>query len=119
LTRLGSPIPRPAGCDSAAARIHSPHRPAPGGAPAPARMAPSNALPPGPKGSLLFGSLRDFSARRLDFFLDVARTYGDIVGYRFGPRRVFQLGHPDLIEQVLVTDARHYVKHFGARVYTP
>jgi cytochrome P450 len=82
-------------------------------------MAPSNALPPGPKGSFLLGSLRDFSHRRLDFFLDVARTHGDLASYRFGPRRIFQLGHPDLIEQVLVTDARHYVKHFGARVYTP
>src|SRR5206468_7638615 len=56
---------------------------------------------------------------RLDFFLDVARAYGDIASYRFGPRRIFQIGHPDLVEQVLVTDARHYVKHFGARVYKP
>src|SRR5579885_3552425 len=82
-------------------------------------MAPTPALPPGPKGRLLGGSLPQFMARRLDFFLDVARAYGDIAGFRFGPRRVFLVSHPDLVEQVLVTDARHYVKHFGARMYKP
>ena len=54
-------------------------------------------------------------ARRLDFFLDLARTHGDLASFRFGPRRIFLANHPDLIEQVLVTDARHYLKHFGAR----
>ena len=76
-------------------------------------------LPPGPKGTLIGGSLRDFSNRRLDFFVDVARQYGDLASFRFGPRRVFLVSNPDLIEQVLVTDAKHYVKHFGARVYKP
>src|SRR5438067_2810031 len=78
-----------------------------------------SALPPGPAGSPLGGSLRDFMTRRLDFFLDVARQYGDLASFRFGPRRIFLASHPDLIEQVLLTDARHYVKHFGARMYKP
>jgi cytochrome P450 len=82
-------------------------------------MASSTALPPGPKGTLVGGSLRQFMARRLDFFLDVARTYGDLASFRFGPRRIYLASHPDLIEQVLVTDARHYLKHFGARMYKP
>src|SRR5262249_12868324 len=82
-------------------------------------MAPSNTLPPGPQGSFLLGNLRDFTERRLDFFLEVARTYGDLASFRFGPRRVFLASHPDLVEQVLVTDARHYIKHFGARIYKP
>jgi cytochrome P450 len=77
------------------------------------------ALPPGPKGTLIGGNLRQFMTRRLDFFLDVARQYGDLASFRFGPRRMFLASHPDLIEQVLVTDARHYVKHFGARMYKP
>ena len=80
---------------------------------------PSSALPPGPKGTLIGGSLRQFATRRLDFFLDVARTHGDLSSFRFGPKRIFLASHPDLIEQVLVTDARHYVKHFGARMYKP
>jgi len=82
-------------------------------------MPPSAALPPGPRGTLIGGNIRQFATRRLDFFLDVARTYGDIAGFRFGPRRVFLVSHPDLVEQVLVTDAKHYVKHFGARMYKP
>jgi cytochrome P450 len=79
----------------------------------------SSALPPGPRGTLIGGSLRQFSTRRLDFFLDVARTHGDLASFRFGPKRIFLASHPDLVEQVLVTDARHYVKHFGARMYKP
>src|SRR5262245_56781289 len=79
----------------------------------------SSALPPGPRGPLLGGSLYQFRTRRLDFFLDVARAHGDLASFRFGPKRIFLASHPDLIEQVLVTDARHYVKHYGARMYKP
>jgi len=82
-------------------------------------MLPTKALPPGPKGTLIGGSLRQFMTQRLDFFLGVARRYGDLSTFRFGPRRLFLANHPDLIEQVLVTDAKHYVKHFGARMYKP
>lgn len=82
-------------------------------------MPPTTALPPGPKGTFLKGNLRRFSERRLDFFLDVARQYGDLASIRFGPKRIFLASHPDLIEQVLVTDAKHYIKHFGARMYKP
>ena len=76
-------------------------------------------FPPGPKGSFLGGSLRAFMDRRLDFFLDVARNHGDLASFRFSPQRIFLASHPDLIEKVLVTDARHYIKHFGARMYKP
>jgi len=79
----------------------------------------SNALPPGPKGTLIGGSLMEFNRQRLDFFMNVARTYGDLASFRFGPRRLFLASHPDLVEQVLVTDAKHYIKHFGARMYKP
>lgn len=80
---------------------------------------PSNALPPGPKGTLIGGNARQFFHRRLDFFRDVAAEFGDLATFRFGPRRIFLASHPDLIEQVLVTDAKHYIKHFGARMYKP
>src|SRR4051812_33357358 len=82
-------------------------------------MPPSTALPPGPRGTLIAGNLRQFMSRRLDFFRDVARDHGDLASFRFGPRRIFLASHPDLIEQVLVTDAKHYLKHFGARMYKP
>ena len=70
--------------------------------------------PPGPQGRFLSGNLSAFVDRRLDFLAECAQKYGDFCAFRFGTRRVFLINHPDLIEQVLVTDARHYVKHFGA-----
>ena len=82
-------------------------------------MSPRTTLPPGPTGTFLGGNIRQFTAHRLDFFLDSARQYGDLVSFRFGPRRAFLASHPDLVERVLVTDAKHYVKHFGARMYKP
>jgi cytochrome P450 len=44
------------------------------------------------------------------------RDYGDVVALRFGPRRVFLVNHPDLIEEVLVTQSRHFIKHFALRL---
>jgi cytochrome P450 len=76
-------------------------------------------LPPGPKGTIVGGNSRQFRARLLDFLLDTARDYGPLASFRVGPRRVFLASGPDLIEQVLVTDARHYIKHFGARAFKP
>jgi cytochrome P450 len=82
-------------------------------------MPATSRLPPGPKGRLLFGNLLDFAHRRLDFLTACAEQYGDVCSFRFGPRRIYLVSHPDLIEQVLVTDAKHYTKHFGARMYKP
>ena len=72
--------------------------------------------PPGPKTHWLRGNLPDFQRDRLDFLTHCARTYGDIVGLRLGPRRVFVLTHPDFIEQVLVTQNQCFRKHFGLRL---
>ena len=75
--------------------------------------------PPGPKGTLLGGNVRQFRAALLNFLLETAREYGPLASFRIGPRRVFLASGPDLIEQVLVTDAKHYIKHFGARALKP
>jgi len=76
-------------------------------------------LPPGPKGALLGGNVRQFRAGLLNFLLETAREYGPLASFRIGPRRVFLASGHDLIEQVLVTDAKHYIKHFGARAFKP
>jgi cytochrome P450 len=75
--------------------------------------------PPGPRGRWLSGSLNDFINRRLDFFTEIAREYGDVSSFRLGPRRVWLINDPDLIERVLVTDNKLFIKHFGARMYQP
>jgi len=73
-------------------------------------------LPPGPRGSFFSGCLPAFRADRVDFLARCAREHGDICSFRLAHRRVFLLNHPDLVEQVLVTDSRHFVKHFALRV---
>jgi cytochrome P450 len=76
-------------------------------------------LPPGPKGTIVGGNSRQFRAALLNFLLETAREYGPLASFRIGPRRVFLASGPELIEQVLVTDAKRYIKHFGARAFKP
>jgi cytochrome P450 len=76
-------------------------------------------LPSGPNGTLLGGNVRQFRAGLLNFLLETARDYGPLASFRIGPRRVFLASGHELIEQVLVTDAKHYIKHFGARAFKP
>src|SRR5262245_25694836 len=76
-------------------------------------------LPPGPRGSMIGGNLQRFRADLLDFLLDTARDYGPLASFRVGPRRLFLASGPNLIEQVLVTDSKYYIKHFGARAFRP
>src|SRR5688500_19925635 len=72
-----------------------------------------------PTGRLLTGHLREFRADRLAFFTRCAREHGDVVPLRILGFRVLLLNHPDLIEEVLVTQAKNFVKHFGLRLYKP
>src|SRR5215213_2131617 len=75
--------------------------------------------PRGPTGRFLTGSLAEFRADRLAFFTRCAREYGDVVSFRLLGRPVLIFNRPDLIEQVLVTHAKNFVKHFGLRLYKP
>lgn len=68
---------------------------------------------------MIGGNIRQFRTGLRDFLLCVARDYGSIASFRIGPRRMFLVSAPELIEQVLVTDAKHYIKHFGARAFKP
>jgi cytochrome P450 len=76
---------------------------------------PTAVSPPGPRGRLLGGHLHEFP-NLLDFLPRCAREFGDFAAFRFGPRRVVLVNHPDLIEQVLVSDARFFRKHNGPRL---
>lgn len=40
----------------------------------------------------------------------MADQYGDVARFRWGPRHEYLLNHPDLIEQVLVTEQRSFMK---------
>jgi cytochrome P450 len=73
----------------------------------------------GPKAHWFYGHLREFRADRLGFFSDCARTYGDVVPLRLPGKRLLLFSRPDLIEQVLVTQSKNFIKHFGLRMYKP
>jgi cytochrome P450 len=72
-----------------------------------------------PGGHWLTGHLRPFQRDRLGFLTECARVHGDMVDIRLGPMRVRVLNHPDLIEEVLVTKSRHFIKHGPLRQARP
>jgi len=55
----------------------------------------------------------------LAFYTRMARDYGDISAFRFGPRKLVLLNHPDLIEHVLLTENRNFTKHFALHLLRP
>jgi cytochrome P450 len=73
-------------------------------------------VPLGPRGHWLSGNLPEFRRARLDFLTHCARTYGDVARLRFAHRRILLISHPDLIEEVLVANSRHFIKHFALRL---
>ena len=76
----------------------------------PAKRQPSrNAVPPGPKGSLIMGVMRDFNRDTLGF-VTRCRDYGDVVRTRFLYLHAYFLYNPDDIESLLTTNAKSYRK---------
>jgi cytochrome P450 len=73
-------------------------------------------MPPGPRGHWLYGHLPGFRGDRLAFMAQSVREHGDVVGLRFGSRRVYLINHPDIIEEILVTKSRHFIKNFALRI---
>jgi cytochrome P450 len=70
--------------------------------------SPKNPVVQMPAHSLL-GNMRELNRDTLQFMLDAYR-YGDFVRFWFGPFPAYIVNHPDLIQQVMVTDAQHYYK---------
>lgn|GEM_PF-5816036 len=59
-------------------------------------------FPPGPQKSLLLGDAPHFKENPLGFMLQSARTYGDLVHFRFGPSHAYLLTNPRDAHYVLV-----------------
>src|SRR4051812_29929121 len=71
------------------------------------------AVAPGPPSSLL-RSIAYFPGRDpLAFFSNLARTYGDIVGYKMGGEQLYLVGDPQHIKDILVTNSRNFMKGRG------
>lgn len=83
------------------------------------------AYPDGPRintAMVVIGQMlpRLFPFDSLAFGMDVARRYGDIAHYMFGPLHVYYINHPDLIRQVLVEEPENFHKpKLMKRVFGP
>ena len=73
------------------------------------RQSGRNDVPPGPKGSLIMGVMRDFNRDTLGF-VTRCRDYGDVVRTRFLYLHAYFLYNPDDIESLLTTNAKSYRK---------
>ena len=73
----------------------------------------ASALPPGPRPSLLSSLVYWPGRNPLEFFTNIARTYGDIAHVRLGGEHVFIVSDPRLIKDVLVTHSRQFTKSRG------
>lgn len=71
---------------------------------------PTQAKVPGPRGLPLVGMIRHLLRDNLGFMMQMARTYGDVVHYRVGNLKVYQINHPDAIKRVLVDNSGNYGK---------
>src|SRR6202521_626751 len=67
-------------------------------------------MPPGPRGSWLFGATNFLREQPLDLLTNWARQYGDVVSWRTFHIRIYLLNHPDDIETVLVSRSRSFGK---------
>ncbi|HXZ80817.1 MAG TPA: cytochrome P450 [Terriglobales bacterium] len=66
---------------------------------------------PGPKRDrVLPRTLLTYRRDPLGFLTRLARTYGDIARFYFGPQQVWLLNHPDYVKDVLVTNNRKLKK---------
>ena len=66
-------------------------------------------LPPGPKGTLIMGVMREFNRDTLGFITRL-REYGDVVRSRFLWVQAYFLYNPNDIESLLTTNAKSYRK---------
>jgi cytochrome P450 len=71
---------------------------------------PSPGRPPGPKGAPVIGVMREFRRQPADFLLSTANRYGDLSYFKMGQQHMYLLNRPDLIQDVLVTYQRNFIK---------
>ena len=65
--------------------------------------------PPGPKAAWFgLGLARRFRNEPLTFLPELARRFGDLVGFRMGPFRTYFAFHPDLVHEVLAARAKSF-----------
>lgn len=66
--------------------------------------------PPGPQGNFIMGNIAQFSEDEPQFLLNNIKQYGKIVHFRLAYLHTYLLGDPELIREVLVTQASKFEK---------
>src|SRR5262245_48713960 len=72
-------------------------------------------LPPGPDTGFprsLFGFRRD----PLNFLMNLARRYGDVVYFTIGTQGIYLINNPEYIKDILVNNSRNFAKSRGLEV---
>ena len=67
-------------------------------------------LPPGPKSWIPGANLRAMQRDPIAFLTNLARDYGDVVHFTFGPQHLYFFNHPDAIREILVVQQRSFHK---------
>ena len=71
------------------------------------------AAPPGPKLGPINQLIYRPGRNPLDFFTNLARTYGDLAAYRMGGEQIFFVNSPQYVRDILVTHNRNFMKGRG------
>src|ERR1043165_9164499 len=66
--------------------------------------------PPGPKSWIPGANLRAMQRDPIAFLSGLARDYGDVVHFTFGPQHLYFFNHPDAIREILVVQQRSFHK---------
>ena len=66
--------------------------------------------PPGPRSFIPGAALRAMQRQPIDFLTSLARDYGDVSHFSYGPQHLYFFNHPDLVRDVLVTKSASFMK---------
>lgn len=75
-----------------------------------AEAAPTAKSAPGPHGERRYVGAGPYIADRLGYLYNLTQTYGDVARFRMGVWDIYLVNHPDLVKQVLVTEAPNTTK---------
>lgn len=78
-------------------------------------MSASPRTYPAPKGQFIWGQATEFNRDQLRYAIMMARDFGDIVPIRLFTTRVVFFNRPELVEQILVTKQRSFIKSIAFR----
>jgi len=79
--------------------------------------ASAQRIAPSPPGHWLLGHLVEFRRDVLGLLTESARTFGEVVRFRLGPKVIHLLNHPNHIEHVLQKNHRNYDKNTRSAGY--